>query len=184
MAIHLLVLAVYAFAPSGSDDHHRISERHTAASSTTEGACNTTSTKNVDRCPGGPPGYKEQQVTSGAGAASECAALCCADPACEVWVTRPIQGGVGVGNCSAGSTCCWTKPACSGTLASPGTTSGTIFRKNNNFSFIDTALWVGTEYTPARAANSLWWARFPEFEADIKADIALSSCRLSLDILT
>ena len=44
-----------------------------------------------------------------------------------------------------------------GTLASPGTTSGTVMRPNPAFHFIDTEALVGTEYTPARAANSLWW---------------------------
>jgi hypothetical protein len=146
------------------------------------GGCDTSPTADTDRCPGGPPGYKEREVTAGASAAAECAALCCEDAECEVWVTRPM-GTIGAGNCSAGSTCCWTKPACTGVLASAGTTSGTILRPNANFSFIDTASWVGTEYTPARAANSLWWASFPKYEADIQRELGAARKMLGLTVL-
>jgi hypothetical protein len=172
-----LLLLLLRQAAVAADGGHvdMISGIHTSA------GCNTASTKDVDRCPGGPQGYREQQVAAGAGAASECAALCCNDPTCEVWVTRPIE--VGAGSCSAGSTCCWTKPACSGTLASPGTTSGTVFRPNKNFSFIDTATWVGTEYTPARAANSLWWASFPDYESDIERELSAANAVLGITVL-
>ena len=111
----------------------------------TTNGCSTSQAKDYDRCPGGPPGYTEQEVAPGPTAAAECAALCCDDSACEVWVTRQL-GAIGAGNCSAGSTCCWTKPFCSGTIQSPGTTSGTIYRPNKNFSFIDTATYLPTVY--------------------------------------
>jgi hypothetical protein len=143
--------------------------------------CNTSPTPDLDRCPGGPPGYRTAEVTPAA-AAADCAALCCADPGCAVWVTRPT-GAAAAGNCSAGSSCCWTKPPCSGTLASPGTTSGTALRPNPNFSFVDTAGWVGTEYTPARAANSLWWARFPEYEADVERELGAARAAFGLRVL-
>ena len=123
--------------------------------------CRTTPTAGVDRCPGGPPGYRAAAVPA-ASAAADCAALCCAQPECAVWVTRPT-GPVAVPNCSAGSSCCWTKPDCTGELPSPGATSGTVVRPiPGNWSFVDTEGWVGSEYTPARAANQLWWARYPE----------------------
>eukprot|EP01045_Picozoa_sp_COSAG04_P008058 COSAG04_NODE_438_length_14426_cov_10.589795_9_plen_853_part_00 len=147
-----------------------------------DGTCATGEmTPDLDRCPGGPPGYHTAQVASGAAAAAECAKLCCADPQCEVWVTRQLS--VASGNCSAGASCCWLKPSCAGTLASPGTTSGTVLRRDPRFHFIDTAGWVGTEYTPARAANSLWWARFPEYAADIDRELAAARKMLGLRVL-
>ena len=32
--------------------------------------------------------------------------------------------------------------------------------------FVDTQGWFGSEYTPARAPNSLWWADFPAYEVN------------------
>ena len=126
-------------------------------------ACTTVHLANTDLCPGA-PGYRTASVTS----ADECASACCVQADfCEAWVVRPVS--VPAGNCSAGSLCCWTKPACAAPgVASVGATAGTVARRlPGGVGFVDTASWVGSSYTPARAANTLWWARFPEYEADV-----------------
>ena len=46
--------------------------------------------------------------------------------------------------------------------------------------FIDTETWLGTSYTPARAANQLWWASYPEYRSDIVRE--LSAARRVLEI--
>lgn len=141
--------------------------------------CHTAPAKDVDRCPGGPPGYREAEVPATT-AVADCSALCCQQAWCESWVTRPM-GAVGVPNCSAGSTCCWTKPECAGAIPSPGTTSGTVLRPlPGNFSFVETQGWVGSEYTPARAANQLWWARFPDYEADVQRELSHAAKALGI----
>lgn len=53
----------------------------------------------------------------------------------------------------------------------------------DGFKFIDTANWVGTEYTPARAANSLWWASFEDFEQDVDRELRLASTVLGITTL-
>lgn len=69
-----------------------------------------------------------------------------------------------------------------GSIASPTATAGTP-PHNSNFSFIDTASWVGTEYTPARAANSLWWARYPDYEEDVKRELAAAAAAYKIKML-
>lgn len=53
-------------------------------------------------------------------------------------------------------------------------------RPNHSFSYIDTSGWLGTEYTPARAANQLWWARFPEYKADATRELTAAKRVLGL----
>ena len=142
----------------------------------------------TDLCPGY-PGYLTAEVPA-ATAAAACAALCCGQPSfCAAWVTRTVA--VDAGNCSAGSACCWTKPPCSAPpVPSPGATAGTVRRPPGPpgpppFApgFIDSAAWVGTAYAPARAANTLWWARFPEYEADVARELGAARRALALPSL-
>lgn len=49
--------------------------------------------------------------------------------------------------------------------------------------FVDTAGWVGTAYTPARATNSLWWARFEDYEEDVRRELAAARRALALPTL-
>ena len=119
--------------------------------------CSTTRVLlNTDLCPGGPPGYHNLEVSD----ANTCAEKCCADSTCAVWVMRNVS--VTADNCTSGSTCCWLKPEFEGTSVSSGTTSGAVHRKLPGFHFIDTSQWVGSEYTPARAPNTLWWAHYDD----------------------
>ena len=151
--------------------------------------CSSIPEAGVDKCAGGPPGYWTAEVGASA-AAAECAALCCASARCSTWVTRPLAAGsppTGKCSASAGSACCWLKPQCAGPdVPSVGTTSGSIYRPDPalaNFSFVDTSRWVASEYKPARAANSLWWARYEEYEEDIKRELAAAKSALALPAL-
>ena len=135
----------------------------------------------TDLC-GGDPGYRTTEVPGGDAAASHCADLCCAQSDfCWAWVTRPVT--VASGNCRAGTTCCWTKPQCNRASNSPGTTSGTVVRPRGGTGFVDTEGWLGSSYTPARAANTLWWAHFDDYEADIRRELAAARRVLRLPAL-
>ena len=126
--------------------------------------CHTVPVSGVDLCPGFPD-YSNLEVAD----SNACAAACCKSSVCLSWVTRPIT--VTSGNCSSGSKCCWLKPQdCrSDVLASPTAVSGTVIRAQPpaGATFVDTESWIGTSYTPARAANQLWWASYPEYRSDI-----------------
>ena len=50
-------------------------------------------------------------------------------------------------------------------------------------SFIDTEAWIGSAYTPARAANTLWWSQFNDYEADIQRELSAARQVLRLPVL-
>ena len=146
--------------------------------------CTSTTLADTDLCPGF-AGFRTAAVPAGTGAAAAwCAALCCAQSDfCAAWVVRPVT--VDAGACRANSTCCWTKPACADAVPSPGVTAGTVARPRPAGSpgFIDSEGWIGTAYTPARAANTLWWARFPEYEADVARELRAARRALAIPSL-
>ena len=159
---------------------------HAAVSSllpglTVEQNCSKAFLFDTDLC-GGDAGYRTTEVPDGEAAASYCADLCCAQSDfCRAWVTRPVT--VMSDNCRAGTTCCWTKPQCNRATNSPGTTSGTVVRPQAGTGFVDTERWVGSSYTPARAANSLWWAHFDDYEEDVQRELAAARRVLRLPAL-
>ena len=51
------------------------------------------------------------------------------------------------------------------------------------FHYIDTSGWVGSEYTPARAVNSLWLAKLEDYREDIKTELAAVTRHLGFTVL-
>lgn len=46
---------------------------------------------------------------------------------------------------------------------------------------IDTSSWIGAEYTPAGASNSLWWSFFDLYDVAIQRELSFASKRLGLN---